>query len=175
MATTLEEMTLQDLVTDSTHVIHAACVSTRVERGDDGLIRTFAEVLVAETAKGEPIESLEIILPGGQIGDEGQIVIGVPRLTAGQELVLFVQMIAAPSAPSAVNAIPMAYVTGLSQGAFRLDVDADGRRQVRRDLAGARLVTGTGGESLYGEPFEMDLEPFLEQVRDAVAAAGGAH
>ena len=71
--------------------------------------------------KGGPASVVTFRVPGGQIGRYKNVMIGAPEFQPGEEAVLFLRA----DGPS------VAHVFGLSQGVFRVRVDArSGRRLV---------------------------------------------
>jgi hypothetical protein len=56
--------------------------------GTDWLLETRVTLAPRETWKGEPPTELELVLPGGELGELGVIVEDVPTLTVGQPTVL---------------------------------------------------------------------------------------
>ena len=73
--------------------------------------------------KGDPVDSIEVALPGGQLGELRQRFGGVPQLKAGRQYVLFLWR-----GPSGLT-----QVTGLSQGVLDLERSAEGEWIVSRE------------------------------------------
>lgn len=89
-ATTMVPQTLQDLATVSSAVVHATTLDTRAEwRGR--MIVTVAHVRIAESLLGAlaPGQVVDVVTPGGIVGDRLLIVDGAPRFTPGEDVVLF--------------------------------------------------------------------------------------
>src|SRR5215469_11515965 len=90
-ATTLEQLSLNDLVVKSTTIVHAKVTgSYGAFRGAD--VYTFYKLQVSETLKpvsGQNTTRLEVAVPGGTAMNVKQSVPGAPVLTIGDDYVLF--------------------------------------------------------------------------------------
>ena len=82
-AATLERMSLEDLAGQSTSIIRGQAGETRVTR-QGALLYTISRVEVLRQWKGDPVDSIEVALPGGQLGELRQRFGGVPQLRAGR-------------------------------------------------------------------------------------------
>ena len=83
--------------------------------------RYVVTVTAGTYLKGGPGETVTFRVPGGQIGRYRNVMIGAPQFQPGDEAVFFLSA----SGPS------IAHIFGLSQGLFRVSVDArTGRRLV---------------------------------------------
>src|ERR1700723_2824647 len=87
-ATTLLKMSMNDLITQSTHIVRARITGSRSAAiGRD--IYTYYQLEVSETLKQGAILPAEVAVPGGVYGNLRQIGVGSPVLIQGQEYVLF--------------------------------------------------------------------------------------
>src|SRR5690242_2258583 len=110
-ATTLEQLSLDDMIRLSTSVVRAKVVSSRADAiAADAY--THYRLQVSETWKGSA--PAEVTVPGGVIRGQRQIVAGAPTLAVGEEYVLFLW----------TSRTGMTQVIGLSQGLFGVKVDA---------------------------------------------------
>jgi hypothetical protein len=113
--------------------------------------------------KGGPGGTVTFRVPGGQIGRYRNVMIGAPQLQAGEEAILFLSA----SGPS------VAHIFGLSQGLYRVKVDArTGQRLVIPPVLAANgdapqtIVRGDTSRR------QLSLDEFAATVRRAMS--GGA-
>lgn len=134
---------IEELTTLSTEVI----VGRVVDRVSDWqewpyggrVIMTTYRVTVGERLKGETPRTIEVVMPGGKVGDTTIHASECPELAVGQELVLFLK--------KDVKGLPRYWVFGLERGVFELvgdearpfahDVAAVAVESLRKRVAGA--------------------------------------
>jgi len=132
-ATTLLKMSMNDLITQSTHIVRAKITGSRSAAiGQD--IYTYYQLQVSETLKQGAILPAEVAVPGGVYGNLRQIGIGSPVLTQGQEYVLFLW----------TSRSGMTQVIGLSQGMFNLKQDASGETVLNRPAIADQMLDKSG-------------------------------
>ncbi len=125
------------LVSVSRAIVSGSVTATRVRRGAARRIETVAAVSVDEWIKGSGDRSIEVVLPGGELGDERMTVPGVTPFTAGERVLLFL------SQNGRGDWTPFAF----SLGAFR----SDGRGLLTR------------GNDIFG--WTVDGTPHVERPR----------
>ena len=134
-ATTLLKMSMNDLITQSTHIVRARITGSRsAAMGQD--IYTYYQLQVSETLKQGAILPAEVAVPGGVYGSLRQIGIGSPVFTQGQEYVLFLW----------TSRSGMTQVIGLSQGMFSLKQDASGQTVLNRPAIADQMLDKSGKE-----------------------------
>lgn len=136
-ATTLEPMTGEQIIDASELILVGECTEMRSQWYGRSLV-TLVTVSVTEVLKGESAGDVTIALPGG-LDLDGPVPIavtfpGAPVWSPGDELLLFLDQVAAPSGgPSLKATAPasadlgaaMFSVVGFSQGAFPVVMDGD--------------------------------------------------
>jgi hypothetical protein len=132
-ATTLQILSVDAMVAKSSMIVRArpAPVST-FQRG--GMIYTSYRLEVSATLKGNPVQALQVAIPGGNYQGMHQAVAGSPGLQTGREYVLFIW-----TAPSGSN-----YIVGLSQGLFQVHTSASGAVVLTRGPADAKTIDAAG-------------------------------
>jgi hypothetical protein len=158
--TVLVPAELGELSRDARIIARGRIAAVQTRWSDDRhRIETLVSLDVESYLKGSLGGELQFRLPGGQLGRFRSIVVGVPRLTMGQRVVVFLTG-QAPDLPR---------VVGLSQGVFRISA-ASGRDEVTP----AALVAEAGVTRRVirgADEFRpLRLEAFEERVR---ALAGG--
>jgi hypothetical protein len=159
-ATTMVPMYLDDLTAVSQTVAYGKVIASRVE-WDEGhtLLYTVYTVVPVEYLKGRLGASFELREPGGDLGDVGMMIAGVPRFETGEEAVLFVWT------------DPKGYhqVSAFEQGAVGITIDqATGAKTAVRAVAlgSARQALAVGAT----QPATSRVLPqFLDQIRTSVA------
>ncbi len=156
-ATTLEKLSLDEMVQKSTAVVRArASAAGAVQRGS--MIYTVYRLQVSETLKGSmPAAGAEVHVPGGTYGRYRQSIAGSPVLEPGVEYVLFLW--ASPRG--------LLQVIGLSQGVFQLKTSSNGEGLLVRSRIEAELVDRAGRAVEDGG---MTLT--LEHLREKIARLG---
>ena len=146
LATTVERLSLDDMVRKANSIVHGTVRSQTTHWSSDGrLILTTTTIDVAETIKGPAKKTVELTTIGGQVGDRGLFVSGMPSFEAGEEAVIFIE-----------NSGAYSIVVGLSQGKFAVK-----NGEVANTISNLAFADGKGG----GAPLRMRLEDFKRQIQ----------
>lgn len=122
-------LSLEDMVNQSDVIAIGKALDTRSVWIDRSLV-TFVTVAVDESLKGQPGETLTVVVPGG-VDANRKIPIamtypGAPKLTPGENVLLFL---------TSDSEVGGGYnVTGFAQGKFSIVEDENGEPMVSRDL-----------------------------------------
>jgi hypothetical protein len=154
-ATIVPRMAFEQIVSESTKIVHGRVLDSRAE-DVDGMIWTHYRVLVLDSVKGANGEILTVSEPGGVLGGVGMMVQGSIAFEPGEEDVLF------------LYETPIGFwrTTGWSQGKFDV-VDSAAGKYVRAAqssvdlLPNARAAAGQNIDSFNGQP----LANFLDAIR----------
>jgi hypothetical protein len=161
-ATTLARMSLQDLVNAARVVARVHCVATEA-RWYNGEIWTFSSFQVQKVWKGPVPEHFTVRLLGGHVGNLTSVVPGVPRFTAGEELVLFLE----PARPADYA------VTAWTEGTFRIHRSGiTGREFVTQDVAFSPPAGFANRSALGSAIRDLPLEAFEKQLLAALNRKG---
>lgn len=159
-ATTLEQLTLDDMIQKSTAIVRARVTGSHAGTRA-GNIYTYFQFQVIETWKGRATG--EVAVPGGVAGGIRQSVSGAPELKPGQEYVLFLW----------TSASGLTQVVGLSQGLFQLSEESSGGGGVaiaQRPPA-AELMLDRSGRPVEDHAVTMQLQDLRTRVHQALRAA----
>src|SRR5262249_42563115 len=115
-ATTLRQLSLDDMIRQSTAIVRAKVTGSYNSSRADG-IWTFYRLENLESLKTAKAKPTEVAIPGGEASGKRQIVDGAPTLAIGKEYVLFIW----------VSRAGIPQVIGLSQGLF----DVSGTKLIR--------------------------------------------
>ena len=165
-ATTLEQLTLDDMAQKSTAIVRARVMGSHAgTHGSHGTdIYTYFELQVLETWKSsEPINrqtTTEVAVPGGAFDGIRQSVTGAPELKPGQEYVLFLW----------TSRSGLTQIIGLSQGVFQLSGEGSGEVVAQRPAA-SELMLNHSGLPVDDHAVRMPLQDLRMHVLQALASA----
>jgi len=139
-ATTLQRLSVDDLVAKSTGVVRAtARPQSSFQR--NGMIYTSYRLEVREALKGSAVTTLEVIVPGGDYQGLHQTVTGSPVLRTGVEYVVFYW-----TGPSGMN-----HIVGLGQGLFEVQQNTSGEVVLKRRAMDSEVFGApSGNQSDHG-------------------------
>ncbi len=148
---------IEELARRADAVVLGRVVESVAHRARDGRsLYTRIRIAPIERWKG-PEGELVLVEPGGEVGNLGQRVLGVPRFEVGEEVVVFARR----------RGEGVYELIGLSQGKFRVE-----RGLARQDLTGLALARQVpGGAMAIGEHGEGALSLPLDALRGRVRAA----
>lgn len=158
-ATTLEQLSMDDMIQKSSAVVRARVTGTySAARGDS--VWTFYRLQVLETLKSSNQAVTEVAVPGGVANGVRQTVDGAPQLNVGQEYVVFAW----------ISRSGLPQVIGLSQGLFRIARDPSGKTSLTRTAAAERML-GSNGAPFNDQPVDLQLADLRSRIR-RIAGAG---
>lgn len=156
-AATLEQMSLDDIIRESTAIVRGRAGESHGVRSG-ALIFTVTRFDIAEQWKGQPAAEVDIWLPGGQVGALSQTFGGVPKLSAGQDFVAFLW-----TGPSGHTQI-----IGLTQGLFSIEKRGVETLALRKASADLMLEPGSY-RPVQSAAIEMPLGELKAHVESALA------
>lgn len=159
-ATTLQRLSLADMISKSTAIVHAKATGsyTGVRGGD---IYTYYQFQVSQTLKppGPPMKALQVAVPGGAAQGIRQTVPGAPNISIGVDYVLFLW-----TSPSGLT-----QVIGLSQGLFRMTSDPAGNAIIIRS-ASTEPMLDANGNAITDQGMVLRWSNVLSQIQKTVGA-----
>lgn len=153
---TLQKLSFDEMVGHSTAIVRAK-IGPGSGRQHGALVYTHHTVTVLESWKGAPDVSIDVVVPGGQVGRLQQSVAGAPLLTPGSELVLFLWK----------SRSGLTHVIGLSQGVFQLERNASGAVILNRAPLAASLVA-PNGRLTHDDGMTMPMTEFRTRMSSAL-------
>ncbi len=155
-AGTVQRLGLADLAERADLAFEARVLDARVVERTRGRIETEYTLRVDQTYAGEECALRVVRIPGGVLPDgRGLVIAGMPRLAAGQDVMLFLSR-----ESSRGTRMPV----GLAQGALRIVVQEDGSR---------RLVGSAAGLDFVGEAPTAVPEPGIDYVAGLAEITSG--
>jgi hypothetical protein len=125
-ATMLAPLTIEQLTDASDYIVRGVVSTTWVEARSDGQLWTKVQIEVSDVYKGPSnLDSLELDVMGGILGDRSTVVEGVPRFDDDEEVLVFAEKL------SSGLLVP----TGLRQGKYTVRIDPDDGRPMLVDFA----------------------------------------
>jgi len=165
LATTVQKLTLQDLVKKSDSIVMAR-VEDATSSWDAGHkeIYTFYTLRVLDHVKGAKGQTLITLRElGGTVDRIASIVPGMPDFKRGEEVVVFLTQKDKAGYP---------WVMGLQQGKYTISTDEKGVKMVRNDLAETTLM-GPGGQKVDSTVSPATpLSSFLDGIKTSLNEAG---
>lgn len=167
-ATTLQKLSLDDMIQQSTAIVRARVTGSRTaQRGAN--IYTYYRLHVLEAAKsprpGAGVESsgqgndIEVAVSGGTLNGLHQMAIGSPELTQGSEYVLFLW----------TGKSGLTQIIGLSQGLFAASKDASGQIRLNR-AAGDEPMLDQSGRMVPAEPVSLNWSDLRSRIHRELAS-----
>jgi hypothetical protein len=158
-ATTLERLSVDDLITKSTAIVRAR-VSGSAGEWKDGLISTRYELQITEVWKGPAATEASVFVPGGLARGLRQTVPGSPVLENGQEYVFFLW----------TGKSGRTQIIGLSQGLFYLRRLADGSLQLERPGVKEMMVDPQTGRPAHDEGLVLRMSEIRQRIQSKLEA-----
>ena len=156
-AATLELMTLEEMVWQSTAIVRVRVGDSRTIRSG-ALLYTMTQLEVLEQWKGRAAGQLEVSAPGGRLGQLSQQFGGVPRLQPGSSYVALLWQ-----GPSR-----RVHIMGLSQGLFKVRAEKDGQLVISRNPSSELMLSPVSGQPVQAAPLAMPLDHFRDRIRSLV-------
>jgi hypothetical protein len=144
------------LVRDATAIVIGSALTSRAEKDPSGFIETITTFSIEETIKGDvSTDTIDIVAPGGAVGDDALLVPGSPRFEDGERYLLFL-----------TQSKRGWHVRDLVLGKFSFRTDVAGRKVLVRDERDIETPRG-----LTHQERRRAADAFVDFVR--VASAGG--
>ena len=158
-ATTLEQLTLNQMITQSTAIVHVKVTSSSpVLRGRN--IYTFYQFQTIETLKTGSAPVAQVAVPGGATSGMRQEVAGAPTLSAGGEYVIFLW----------TSGSGLTQVIGLSQGLFSVLPDSSGNPVLVRSAVAGTVVLNRSGQVQNPSAVTISLAALKSQIQQTLGA-----
>lgn len=156
-ASTLQQLTLTDMIQLSTAIVHGKAVQTGSSYSGS-IIYTHYQVQVSETLKGSAASRIDMAVPGGAAIRFQQIFAGSPALIPGQDYVLFLW----------TSKSGLTQIIGLSQGLFVVTPNASGQLMITRAATAERIVNASG-QPVTDSAMQMLLSDLRKQIQKTLS------
>jgi len=160
-AATLEKLTLDEMIQQSTDIVQGKVVGSRVsERGP--LVYTHWKIQISGRWKGESAATMEVVTPGGAVNGMRQVFPGAPTLAEGTEYVLFLWT---------GSKSKLTHVIGLTQGLFDLKLDGAGVAMLSRPASTEVMIDPKTAREVGDEAVRMKLSELSGRIRRVLEGA----
>jgi len=159
-ATTLEKLSLDDMIAKSTAVVRGRVQGCTGEYRAP-IVYTHCKLAVSERWKGATPAVADVMILGGTAKGLTQNFPGAPKLSEGEDYVLFLW----------TGRSGMTQIIGFSQGAFSVNMFAKSE-QVEQKAAAAQTLLDPLGRPVSDDPIRMSLKAFKARVLSGVAQKG---
>jgi len=151
---------------ESSDLIVEARVLSAYPLEERGRIETEFLLEVGRTFEGPDEAYRAVRMPGGVLEDgRGMMLAGMPHITAGEEVLLFL---------TAEGRTGVRMPVGLSQGKLSLIRKVDGTKALARDAAGVALVNPDSGAVIRGQGSTvLDYAQVVAEIEASLAAKRG--
>ena len=160
-AATLVQLSLSDMIGQSTAIERARVVSSRAAFSGP-VIYTHYQLRVGELWKGAAVT--EIVVFGGVANGVRQSYAGTPQLSPGEDYVFFLW----------TNKAGMTHIAGLTQGLFAVARDGSADPGVTRAASPEHMLDANTGRQVKDQTLAMKLSDLRARVSTAAGAAKGA-
>ena len=154
--TTLEQMSLTEMILKSTAIVHAKVTGSYAAlRGQD--VYTHYQLQVSETLKPAGSlgnQAIDVAVPGGSAQGLRQLVAGAPAIAVGGDYVFFLW----------TSRSGLTQVIGLSQGLYRMTQDSAGNAIVVRP-ATTELMLDKTGHAVTDQAQTLEWSEVRTQIR----------
>ena len=155
--TTLEQLSLKDMILKSTAIVHAKVTGSYAAlQGQD--VYTHYQLQVSETLKpagGSPgAQAIDVAVPGGSAHGLRQLVAGAPTIAVGGDYVFFLW----------TSRSGLTQVIGLSQGLYRMTLDSAGNAIMVRP-ATTELMLDQNGHAVTDQAQTLAWSDVRTQIR----------
>ncbi len=163
-ATTVKQLSLEQMVRGSQRIILGRCVSQETYWNKTRTrILTATRFAVTDNLKGESRGVATVMTVGGTLDGLTQVVSGTPKFRENEEVLLFLE------AGKGGYWILM----GLSQSMFRIATDRRGMKVAYHASSGLHLVSASDETSAQTPiPARVELDRLLSRIRQLAAITG---
>jgi hypothetical protein len=162
-AATLERLSLDDLITQSTAIVRGKVLSSYTVTSGP-VIYTRYRVQPSETLKGTARPAVEFQLPGGVANNLRQSFAGVPQFKPGDEYVFFLW----------TGKSGTAQVLGLTQGLFAVAPGGGSDPLTTRTASHEMMLDRATGHEVKDQTLSMHLSALRARIRTTLSSQGTA-
>jgi hypothetical protein len=158
-ATTLEQLSLDDMIQQSSGIVRAQVTgSSSGLRGQN--IYTYYHMQILETAKpgSHGVREVDVAVPGGTVNGMRQVAVGAPELTTGSQYVVFLW----------TSRSGLTQIIGLSQGLFLAVPDGSGRISLTRPAA-TDLMLDQNGKAVEAQALGLKWSDLRARIQKGLA------
>jgi hypothetical protein len=158
---TLRRLTLDEMITQSTTIVHAKVQLSTSAEFQGHMIWTHYTVQVSETLKGALVRQLDVAVPGGISRGNKQTYSGAPTFSDSQDYLMFLW----------TSKSGLTQVIGLSQGLFAVVANSTGNATVVRAASSEHMVN-ISGQPVSDSDIQMSLSDMRSRIQQVLSGKG---
>jgi hypothetical protein len=155
---TLQQLSMNDLIVKSTAIVHGKVASSSAAFSGK-IVYTHYIIQVSERFKGGNQTSIDVVVPGGTVGNLRQSFSGTPTFNVGDDYVFFLW----------TSRAGLTQVLGLTQGLFSVAQDGSMDPMTTRTASHEPMLSAASGQQVKDRTLTMQLS----QLRALIAATLG--
>jgi hypothetical protein len=159
---TLEQLTMDDMIAQSTAIVHGTVVDSWAAF-TGSVIYTHYKVQVSESFKGPRQSSVEVVVAGGVVNNLSQSFSGSPTLNKGDELVLFLW----------TSRAGLTQIMGLTQGLFAVAPGAATDPLATRAATRELMLNPKTAQPVKDAALSMNLSDLRSRIATTLQATQG--
>jgi hypothetical protein len=160
---TLEQLTLDDMIAQSTAIVHGTVVDFWAAL-TGSVIYTHYKVQVSESFKGPHQSSVEIVVAGGVVNNLSQSFSGSPMLNKGDEFVFFLW----------TSRAGLTQIMGLTQGLFAIAPGAAADPMATRAATRELMLDPKTAQPVKDAMLSMRLSDLRSRIAGTLQSSQGA-
>ena len=160
---TLEQLTLDDLIAQSTAIVRGTVVDSWAAR-TGSVIYTHYKIQVGENFKGPRQSSVEIVVAGGVVNNLSQSFSGSPTLNKGDQFVFFLW----------TSRAGLTQIMGLTQGLFAIAPGASTDPMATRAASRELMLDPKTAQPVKDAMLSMRLSDLRSRIASTLQASQGA-
>ena len=157
---TLQRLSLDEMITQSTAIVRATVVDS-YSAFSGPIVYTHYQLQVSERFKGPHAATVEVLVPGGVVGNTRQTFTGAPAFQQGDEYVFFLW-----TSPAGLT-----HVIGLTQGLFSVPSGAGADPVVTRAASHEVMLDRNTGRQVKDQALAMKLSELRSRIAGTLAGA----
>ena len=159
---TLEQLTLDDLIAQSTAIVRGTVVDSWAAR-TGSVIYTHYKIQVSENFKGPRQSSVEIVVAGGVVNNLSQSFSGSPKLNKGDQFVFFLW----------TSRAGLTQIMGLTQGLFAIAPGASTDPMATRAASRELMLDPKTAQPVKDAMLSMRLSDLRSRIASTLQASQG--
>ena len=159
---TLEQLTLDDMIAQSTAIVHGTVVDSWAAL-TGSVIYTHYKVQVSESFKGPHQSSVEIVVAGGVVNNLSQSFSGSPMLNKGDEFVFFLW----------TSRAGLTQIMGLTQGLFAIAPGAAADPMATRAATRELMLDPKTAQPVKDAVLSMHLSDLRSRIASTLQTSQG--
>ena len=160
---TLEQLTLDDLIAQSTAIVRGTVVDSWAAR-TGSVIYTHYKIQVSENFKGPRPSFVEIVVAGGVVNNLSQSFSGSPTLNKGDQFVFFLW----------TSRAGLTQIMGLTQGLFAIAPGASTDPMATRAASRELMLDPKTAQPVKDAMLSMRLSDLRSRIASTLQASQGA-